>query len=305
LVQDYNVSISGGGDAGNYFISSGYYNNDGIMYGNSFDRYTFRVNTEGNKGIFSFGESFSFSQTDRDPLQTSSYIDIIRMLPTIAVRDPENLGGFGYGNEANARTFATNPIAREEIEDTNTKIYRMWGTFWGQAQITKFLSYKLNVGIDYIFDEYRYFRKEGNWTMNQEYRDPTGNKNRIKETNELIENTLNFDHDFGKHHVDAVAGLTYQHQYWEDVGAQRLKFPFLGGDYITVLNAGQENQTNWNSIQEYALISYLGRANYIYDDKYFATLTFRRDGSSKLSPANRWDNFYSISGAWRISNEDF
>jgi len=305
LVQDYNVSISGGGDAGNYFISGGYYNNDGIMYGNSFDRYTFRVNTEGNKGIFSFGESFSFSQTDRDPLQTSSYIDIIRMLPTIAVRDPENLGGFGYGNEANARTFATNPIAREEIEDTNTKIYRMRGTFWGQAQITKFLSYKLNVGIDYIFDEYRYFRKEGNWTMNQEYRDPTGNKNRIKETNELIENTLNFDHDFGKHHVDAVAGLTYQHQYWEDVGAQRLKFPFLGGDYITVLNAGQENQTNWNSIQEYALISYLGRANYIYDDKYFATLTFRRDGSSKLSPANRWDNFYSISGAWRISNEDF
>lgn len=305
LVQDYNVSISGGGDAGSYFLSGGYYNNDGLMYGNSFDRYTFRVNTEGKKGIFSFGESFSFAQTDRDPLQTSSYVDIIRMLPTIAVRNPDNLGGFGYGNEANARTFATNPIAREEIEDTNTKIYRMRGTFWGQAQITKYLSYKLNVGIDYVFDEYRYFRREGNWTMNQEYRDPTGSKNRIKETNELIENTLNFNHDFGKHHVDAVAGLTYQHQYWEDVGAQRLKFPFLGGDYITVLNAGQENQTNWNSIQEYALISYLGRANYIYDDKYFATLTFRRDGSSKLSPDNRWDNFYSISGAWRISNEDF
>src|SRR5690606_3246234 len=196
-------------------------------------------------------------------------------------------------------------IAREEIEDTNTKIYRLRGTFWGEAKITDFLKYKLNVGIDYLFDEYRYFRKEGNWTMNQEYRDPTGQKNRIKETTELIEHTLDFNKEFGRHRIDAVAGLTYQHYYREDVGAQRLRFPLLGGEYITVLNAGQTNQTNWNSIGESALLSYLGRANYNFDDRYYATFTFRRDGSSKLNPANRWDNFYSVSGAWRISGEQF
>src|SRR5690606_23173580 len=72
-----------------------------------------------------------------------------------------------------------------------------------------------------------------------------------------------------------------------------------------VLNAGQTNQTNWNSIGESALLSYLGRANYNFDDRYYATFTFRRDGSSKLNPANRWDNFYSVSGAWRISEEPF
>jgi len=305
LVQDYNVSISGGSQAGNYFVSGGYFNNEGMMYGNSFDRYTFRVNTNGTKGRFSFGQTFNFAQTDRDPLQTSSYIDIVRMVPTIPVYDPNNLGGFGYGSEANARTFGTNPIAREEIEDTNTKIYRLRGTFWGEAKITDFLKYKLNVGIDYLFDEYRYFRKEGNWTMNQEYRDPTGQKNRIKETTELIEHTLDFNKEFGRHRIDAVAGLTYQHYYREDVGAQRLRFPLLGGEYITVLNAGQTNQTNWNSIGESALLSYLGRANYNFDDRYYATFTFRRDGSSKLNPANRWDNFYSVSGAWRISGEQF
>jgi len=305
LVQDYNVSLSGGGKAGNYFVSGGYYNNEGMMYGNSFDRYTFRVNTAGTKGRFSFGQTFNFAQTDRDPLQTSSYIDIVRMVPTIPVYDPDNLGGFGYGSEANARTFGTNPIAREELEDTNTKIYRLRGTFWGEVRITDYLKYKLNAGIDYTFDEYRYFRKEGNWTMNQEYRDPTGQKNRIKRTTELIEHTLDFNEDFGKHHVDAVAGLTYQHYYFEDVGAQRLKFPFLGGEYFTVLNAGQSNQTNWNSIGESVLLSYLGRANYNFDDRYYATFTFRRDGSSKLSPTNRWDNFYSVSGAWRISGERF
>lgn len=305
LVQDYNVSISGGGKVGSYFVSGGYYTNEGMMYGNSFDRYSFRVNTEGEKGIFSFGETFSFTQTDRDPLQTAPYIDVVRMLPTIPVYDANNPGGFGYGNEANARTFGVNPIAREELEQTNTKIYRLRGTFWGGIKITDFLRYKLNVGIDYKFDNYQYFRKLGNWSMNQEFRDPTGNKNRITETNELVENTLEFDKDFGKHHIDAVVGLTYQHHHSEDVGAQRLRFPFLGGDYFTVLNAGQANQTNWNSIGEFALISYLGRANYNYDGKYIASFTARRDGTSRLSPDNRWDNFYSVSGAWRLSAEPF
>jgi len=305
LVQDYNISLSGGGESGNYFVSGGYYNNEGMMYGNSFDRYTFRVNANGKRGIFSFGETFNFAQTDRDPLQTAPYVDVVRMLPTIPVRDPNNPGGYGYGNEANARTFGTNPIAREDLEATNSKIYRLRGTLWAEVKLTDFLSYKINGGIDYIFDDYRYFRGEGNWSMNQEFRDPTGQKNRIKETNELIENTLNLNKDFGKHHIDAVAGLTYQHFYWEDVGAQRLRFPFLGGDYITVLSAGQANQTNWNTIGEYALISYLGRANYIYDDKYFLTATYRRDGDSKLSEQHRWADYYSVSGAWRISSEPF
>ena len=78
-------------------------------------------------------------------------------------------------------------------------------------------------------------------------------------------------------------------------------FPMLGnGDYLTVLNAGQSNQQNSNSISENAMISYLGRANYIYDDKYYLTATFRRDGTSRLAKENRWGNFPSFSGAWRI-----
>jgi TonB-linked SusC/RagA family outer membrane protein len=305
LVQDYNVSLSGGGDFGNYLVSGGYYNNEGMTYGNAFDRYSFRVNTEGSKGRFSFGETMSFNQTSLDRTQTSSYIDMVRMLPTIPVYDEKNLGGYGYGSEQNARTFGTNPIAREDIEDTNTTIYRLRASGWGEFKFFDFLKYKLNAGIDYIWDDHRYFRKEGNWTMNQEYRDPTGSKQHIKRTTELIEHTLDFNKDFDRHHVDAVAGLTYQHSYNETVGGQRLKFPYLGGEYITVLDAGQETQTNWNTIGESALISYLGRINYNYADKYYLTLTFRRDGTSKLSKANRWENYPSISAAWRISEESF
>jgi len=305
LVQDYNVSISGGGDFGNYMISGGYYDNEGMAYGNSFDRYSLRVNTEGKKGRFSFGETLSFNQTSQDRTQTSSYIDMIRMLPTIPVFDETHLGGYGYGSEANARTFGTNPIAREDIEASNTTIYRLRAGAWGEFKIFDFLQYKLNAGVDYIYDDYRYFRKEGNWTMNQEYRDPTGAKQHIKSATELIEHTLDFNKYFGSHRVDAVAGLTYQHSFREEVGGQRLKFPFLGGKYFTTLNAGQETQTNWNSIGESALISYLGRLNYNYADKYYLTLTFRRDGTSQLIKKNRWENYPSVSVAWRISEEKF
>jgi TonB-linked SusC/RagA family outer membrane protein len=305
LVQDYNVTLSGGGDFGSYLVSGGYYNNDGIIYGNSFDRYSFRVNTDGKKGRFSFGETFNFSQTNNDRTQTSSYIDMIRMLPTIPVYDKNNLGGYGYGSEANARTFATNPIAREDIEQSNTTVNRFRATVWGEFKFFDFLKYKINGGIDYIFDDYQYFRKEGNWTLNQEYRDPTGSKQHIKDANELIEHTLDFNKNFDKHHIDAVAGYTVQRSFRETVGGQRLKFPFLGGEYITVLDAGQESQTNWNTIGESALISYLGRVNYSYNDKYYLTATFRRDGTSKLSKENRWENYPSISGAWRISEESF
>lgn len=306
LVQDYNVSLSGGGDSGSYFVSAGYYNNDGVSYGNTFDRYSFRVNTQGKKGWFSFGENLAYSLTNTDPNQTNTYNDFLRMMPTIPIYDENNPGGYGYGDAAKYNTFGVNPIAREDLEYRHFRQNRLNGSLWLEFKPFEFLSYKFNGGIDLYFYENSWFRGEGNWTQNQEHRDPESQKARDNTYNMLIEHTLNFNKDFGKHHVDAVVGTTYQHHEWEGLWASRLNFPMTGnGDYFTVLNAGQSNQQNSNSISENAMISYLGRANYIYDDKYYLTATFRRDGTSRLAKENRWGNFPSFSGAWRISKEEF
>ena len=306
LVQDYNVSLSGGGDSGSYFVSAGYYNNDGVSYGNTFDRYSFRVNTQGKKGWFSFGENLAYSLTNTDPNQTNTYNDFLRMMPTIPIYDENNPGGYGYGDAAKYNTFGVNPIAREDLEYRHFRQNRLNGSLWLEFKPFEFLSYKFNGGIDLYFYENSWFRGEGNWTQNQEHRDPESQKARDNTYNMLIEHTLNFNKDFGKHHVDAVVGTTYQHHEWEDLWASRLNFPMTGnGDYFTVLNAGQSNQQNSNSISENAMISYLGRANYVYDDKYYLTATFRRDGTSRLAKENRWGNFPSFSGAWRISKEEF
>ena len=306
LVQDYNVSLSGGGDSGSYFVSAGYYNNDGVSYGNTFDRYSFRVNTQGKKGWFSFGENLAYSLTNTDPNQTNTYNDFLRMMPTIPIYDENNPGGYGYGDAAKYNTFGVNPIAREDLEYRHFRQNRLNGSLWLEFKPFEFLSYKFNGGIDLYFYENSWFRGEGNWTQNQEHRDPESQKARDNTYNMLIEHTLNFNKDFGKHHVDAVVGTTYQHHEWEGLWASRLNFPMTGnGDYFTVLNAGQSNQQNSNSISENAMISYLGRANYVYDDKYYLTATFRRDGTSRLAKENRWGNFPSFSGAWRISKENF
>lgn len=306
LVQDYNVSLSGGGDSGSYFVSAGYYNNDGVSYGNTFDRYSFRVNTQGKKGWFSFGENLAYSLTNTDPNQTNTYNDFLRMMPTIPIYDENNPGGYGYGDAAKYNTFGVNPIAREDLEYRHFRQNRLNGSLWLEFKPFEFLSYKFNGGIDLYFYENSWFRGEGNWTQNQEHRDPESQKARDNTYNMLVEHTLNFNKDFGKHHVDAVVGTTYQHHEWEGLWASRLNFPMTGnGDYFTVLNAGQSNQQNSNSISENAMISYLGRANYVYDDKYYLTATFRRDGTSRLAKENRWGNFPSFSGAWRISKEEF
>lgn len=306
LVQDYNVSLSGGGDSGSYFVSAGYYNNDGVSYGNTFDRYSFRVNTQGKKGWFSFGENLAYSLTNTDPNQTNTYNDFLRMMPTIPIYDENNPGGYGYGDAAKYNTFGVNPIAREDLEYRHFRQNRLNGSLWLEFKPFEFLSYKFNGGIDLYFYENSWFRGEGNWTQNQEHRDPESQKAHDNTYNMLIEHTLNFNKDFGKHHVDAVVGTTYQHHEWEGLWASRLNFPMTGnGDYFTVLNAGQSNQQNSNSISENAMISYLGRANYVYDDKYYLTATFRRDGTSRLAKENRWGNFPSFSGAWRISKEEF
>lgn len=305
LVQDYNVSLSGGGEGGSYYVSGGYLNNDGVSYGNTFERFNIRVNTEGRKGMFSFGENLSLSMFNADPNQTNTYNDLLRMLPTIPVYDENNPGGYGYGDAAKYNTFGVNPIARENLEYRRNRQSRANGAIWLEFKPLSWLSYKLNAGIDFYFWEHTWFRREGNWTQNQEHRDPEGSKARDNTYNTLIEHTLNFNKDFDKHHVDAVLGMTYQHDKWQGLSGSRLNFPFVNGDYLMVLDAGQSNMTNANSIRESAMMSYLGRLNYNYDNTYYLSATFRHDGTSRLHKDYRWGTFPSFSAAWRISKERF
>ncbi|MBT1696096.1 TonB-dependent receptor [Fulvivirgaceae bacterium PWU4] len=305
--HDYNLTFSGGNEFGTYLVSGNYFGNTGTSFGSSFDRYSFRVNTEGKRGRFKIGENLSIARGFSEDLITNPFWDMLRMLPTIPVRDPANPGGFGYGNEAKARTFGVNPIARETLEETTNQNLRFRGNLYAEAELVKqhVLTYRLNVGIEASNENYKYVRRVGNWTLNQPFDPSAVNENRGQYLSSLVENTLHFNKEFDKHKIDVVAGTTFQRQEYKQVWGTKRNLINIGGKYYDVLDGGTTDPESGGFMNEDVLISYLGRVNYSYDDKYYLTGTIRRDGSSRFAKENRWGNFPSVSAGWRISGENF
>lgn len=307
VVQDHNLSFSGGGKTEKYLVSMNYFDNPGTVYGTSMNRYTFRVNTEGKKGIFTIGENMAVSNTYVEEQNSvfSKHIDVLRMLPIIPIYDPNNFGGYGYGNEATARTFGSNPIATEDLMQTTNENLRIRGNIYSTLDIYKGLQYKVNLGYETSRDNNKFLRKLGNFTLNQPYDPSDRYENKAKYVSTLVENTLTYKNIFGKHDINAVVGNSYQHTYYEMIAAEKKNLVKVGDHYFDVIDAGTTDPNAWGNIGESALLSYFGRLNYTYDEKYLLSATFRSDGSSKFAKGNKWGFFPSVSAGWRISREKF
>lgn len=312
LIQDQNVSFSGGGENSSYFISGNYFGNKGTVVSTDFDRISLRVNTSGSKGIFSIGENLALSNAKTneiggpETLRGNPFIDVVRMFPTIPVYDDENPGGFGYGKSGVANTFAANPVAIANLIDQEVENFRIRGNLWAEIDPFPFLKYRFNFGYETSFDDYLYLRREGNWTLNQPYEPSFTNQNKAQSETKLFENTLTFDHEFGKHDITLVVGTTYQKNRYEQInGTKRnLLVNPNTGEYFDVLDLGDQARVG-GFRNESTLISYLGRLEYNYDNRYLLNAVLRRDGSSKFSDENKWSNFPSVSLGWRVSNENF
>lgn len=312
MIQDQNVNFSGGGENNTFFMSANYFGNKGTVIDTDFDRLSFRVNTSGKKGIFSIGENLALTNSKAnetggpEAMRGNPFIDVIRMYPTIPVRDDRNPGGYGYGEQGVANTFAANPVAIANLIDQNVQNFRVRGNLWSEIQPWDFLKYRFNFGYESSFDHFVYLRKVGNWTLNQPIDPSLTNQNRAQSQNKLFENTITFNKKYGKHSITALAGTTYQKLSYEQQNGQKrnLLINPNTGSYFDVLDLG-DNPLVGGFKNESALLSYLGRLEYNYDDRYLLNAVIRRDGSSKFSDENKWSNFPSISLGWRINNEKF
>lgn len=303
--QEYNVDFSGGSPSGNYLVSANYFKNNGTIIGTSFDRIAVRVNTEGTKGIFSIGENISLTSTTRDMMEGNPFIDMVRMLPVIPVYDPKNPGGYGYGSDA-AYTFGTNPVALNNLIQDNQYFSTLRGNGFAQLKPFSWLTYKFNAAIEDRFDHFTSFRKSGSWTYNQPLDPAQFYENRANYLLQLYENTINFNHQFGKHSIDGVIGTSWRVDNNNFMsGSKQTYTPTSGGNYFTVLDAGGTNPQVAGNINRFTTFSYFGRLNYNYDDRYLLSGTFRNDADSRFGEKYRNGNFPSVSAAWRISKESF
>jgi len=312
VVQDHNISFSGGNRNSNYYISGNYQHNSGTTIGSQSERFIFRSNSStsrdfGDAVTFRMGENVALSNYAVDELNTNPIVDVYRMLPTISIYDPNNesKGGYGFGDGSRDVTFGTNPFAKEDFEDTRNSNLRIRGNLFTELELQKALKYRFNLGFDFSNDKHTYLRKEGYWTYNQPYDPSSLNKNQSQYQGLVFDNTLEYNKKFGKHDISSVLGLSYQTSTYEQIWGTKNDVLRTGDDYFRNLDAALTNPKTGNFTNLEKLFSLFGRVNYNYDGKYLFSFTIRRDESSKFSPDTRVGYFPSVSGGWRISQEDF
>lgn len=306
MKQNHNISLSGGNENGNFYVSYNKMLDEGTLYGMFYDRNSFRVNTSGKRGIFSFGENLYLVNNNWDGYSGSPLADVISMPPTVPVYDAQNYGGFGFGDPDSANTYASNPIARQEIEQHAIRNTFFSGNIFGQVELLqKMLTAKVNFGYTSNTGVDDILRKNGSWTMGQANDPSYVSKGTNLFQDMLIEGTVNFKKDFKLHNIEALAGMTYQDTKSENLSTTKYNPLQIGDKYYTALSSATGDAFSGGGYGEAALFSYIGRLNYAYDNKYLLNFTIRRDGTSRLPVDNRWGNFPSVSAAWRISNEKF
>lgn len=300
---DVNMTVSGGGENGNYLFSFNYYDEDGVVIGPSHRRFSARSNSEARKGIFTIGENMTFGRSISVPLQGSPFVDVIRMCPTIPVQNED--GTWGYGS-AEYPTYGTNPIANQVLKDHKQYNNRLVGNAYLQIEPLKGLQIKTNLGVEY-FDYYDKYKT----TYEQiRYLEVPGDANELTEQNGetlslMWENTAFYSNKIDDHSFDVLLG--YSAQRVDTHGNAVTTRNLLADGYWVLDQAGTgENDMNMSGSESTTVMtSILGRINYNYADRYLFQANIRRDGSSRFGANYRYGWFPSVSAGWRINQENF
>lgn len=309
-ITNHNLSIQGGNENATYYGSVSYFDQSGTVVGPGprYTKYGAQLNLDQKKGRFKFGQSFTFSSSDQIRLTSSRWnnymVELIQAIPTVQIYDSNNIGGYG-GSSNQYLQIAGNPIGFNNLKEANYKRHRFMGAVYGEVEIIKGLAFRLNLSYDradWYNNEFIPVYNVGNrhtWEI------PTYNEWRGENPIGVVESLLSFNRGFGNHDINAVIGYTAQKDRLEDVYAHAEWEEGYLGPYSKVISGPPSGQTALGLKFEHAMVSYLARLNYGFDDRYLLTASFRRDFSSNFGPNNKYGDFPSFALGWKISNESF
>jgi TonB-dependent starch-binding outer membrane protein SusC len=315
IIQNHNLNFSGGGEATSYSVSLSYFDQTATVVGGpgepKYNRYNVDANLQSKAGILSFGAKLSYTQSHKQNLTYphlhpnigNEIVDIDRAIPTVPVYDSTRLGGYGGTDQVQQKAIMLNVIGMNNLLNSYSNRNRFLGNAWAELEIIKNLKYRMNLVYDRT--ETRDFFFEPLYDLGWYYPNNTAYMTDARGASytSLIENTLTYNLAFGKSKLDLLAGATYEKDDYQSLYGQESGF---NPPYFLSFATGDPTSASVSNYEAVAtLASFIGRVNYNYDNRYIITGNFRRDGSSKFSPANRWGNFGSIAGAWNISNEKF
>lgn len=302
IVQNYNFSVSGSTDKLSSFFSLGYYKNLGIIKYTDFDRISARFNTEYKpiENRLTIGEHFTLSRTTEVQAPGGFTQNILQFNPSLPVytEDGEFAGPVGgYPDREN-------PLARlKRNKDNRYTYWRLFGDAYANLDFGRGFSARTTFGIDYSQKKQRIFTypiTEGTMA------NATNGVEAKQEhwTRWMWNAVASYNKDFGRNHVDALAGIELIRESSEWFSGYKEDFAILNPDYMWP-DAGTGTAMAYGSGEGYSLVSFFGKVNYSFDSKYLAGVTLRHDGSSRFGKNNRYATFPSFSLGWRINNETF
>lgn len=301
-ITNVHLGVSGGTSNFDYSVSANYFDQQGIIVDSRFNRFTTRAKTGYKKNRFSFNQSIVATREVFD--LNNSFLP--STLPTVNPFNPDNDGGFGAPEQGiHGATIGGNPFGLAKLIDDEMTRNTVLANLNAGYEILDGLTYKINFGANLINDHKLVFRPtfflsdltDGNRNDNADLEE-----GRRESLTTLFEHTLNYNKSFGDHNFDVIAGYTRQETKLRGIDILGTDFPSNDLNSptaaISKVNFGGDEITS-------GLISYFGRLNYNYKNRYLVSASMRRDGSSRFGSDNRYGNFSSVSAGWRISDEAF
>lgn len=307
-IQQHRLELTGGNDISKFYLSGGFFSQDGIMIGTNYKRGNLRLNSDHKLGKrVTLGQTLYLSYDTRRIEQNGGSIgtqirNIINTIPYLPVYNPNNIGGYEGSRNVDG-TDPSNPVRNALLNSNTVESNTVFSTFYVDVEILKGLKYRFQGGINIYNSIGR--------TVNPSYDSGPGgfasqafasiSQDRGQSIAPILTNQLTYNNVFGKHTINATAVAEQQTSVYSNIN--------VGGNN-TITNQIIE-PTNLTSPRigagrnESAIISYVGRVNYEYANKYLLGVSFRRDGSSKYAPGKKWGNFPAFSAGWRLSEEPF
>lgn len=311
-MQQYDISVSGGNQKLSHYTSASFVSQDGIIKNSGFQRFSARSNIQAviNKRVtFDLSLAPSYSKTSQISEKNHKQDGLV-LLTTIAnpaARAYNEDGSIMYGNQielgnAWGTSVIESPLAIAKSIKDNLHQFRMIGNTNISVNILEGLNFKTHFGMEYSNQREDYFRPSylGDYNTKAPTQ-ATGKYWNAQTTNWINENTLNYKKDFGKHHFDVLLGLSAQKQNYLVASMGAANYP---NDNVTTLNAGIVNDgTTTESV--WTLLSYFGRINYFFQNKYLLNFSIRWDGSSRFGKNNKYGCFPAVSLGWRVKEENW
>ena len=306
FAQQYNVSLSNGSERGSSFFSLGYYKNRGIIKHSDFERFSGRMNTEyklvkvKDRNIVTIGEHFTVNRTNELQAPENFLENVLQYNPSLPVYTTTG----EYAGPVGGYPDRENPLARlERNKDNRYTYWRMFGDAYLNINPFKDFNVKTTFGLDYSQKQQRIFT----YPVTEGTVAKTENAVEAKQehwTKWMWNLIATYNLEKGKHRGDAMVGMELNREDDTSFSGKKYEYLLKNKDYMWP-DAGVGKAEAYGIGEGYSLVSFFGKLNYTYDDRYMGSVTLRYDGSSRFGKNNRYGTFPSFSAGWRINQEKF